>query len=570
MHKGLAMSAANGHKERLNPQVLVRAKKALARRLGLRFDDRNLDMLEAGLRKASETAQTPAEALINRFDESADARALQPLVRHITIGETYFFRHPEDWAMLRETLLPRLAEARPEPGVLRAWSAGCSTGEEAYSLAIALRQALPERLTPKVLGTDINQAALVIGRRGSYGRWSRRSKLPIPPQYVHAEQGEVRVVPEIRELVRFSYLNLMDDAYPDLASGTVELDLIFCRNVLLYFTPDAVKRVLSKLAQALKPDGYLVVSALDASALPEGLERVRADVPNVLQKKRPRLTPRMPGDPPSQPPIPPTSPPLSPPVPLEVAAKAAADAKDLVRAEKLARRALSQDRSAAVLHLLALIVSERGQPDEARALLREAITVKEDYLLGHLALGMLDLAAGENMVAAERFRWLLKRLKELDADATLPGPEPLSVTWARQLVKSSLERALQSQPPRQVVVVGDSSQLRHALARHLGGLRCELLEVPDGVEALRLVQEVRPALLFADSKENERQGLSITRALKLNEDFARLPVVFVTPPDDALAAEIAALPGAVHLVKPLEMKQLATRLMSCLQPEPSS
>ena len=171
---------------------------------------------------------------------------------YLTIGETTFFRSPDQFKALREYLLPRLVpERRKEGGRLKIWSAGCSTGEEPYSIAITLREAIPDvdRWEIRLVATDINHKFLGFAQEGLYHpRKVRCVKDEILARYFTKEGGHYRVAPEIRNMVTFHYHNLYVDSYQPFQ----DTDIIFCRNVLIYFRRDRIREVIDKFHRVLK------------------------------------------------------------------------------------------------------------------------------------------------------------------------------------------------------------------------------------------------------------------------------------------------------------------------------
>lgn len=201
--------------------------------------------------------------------ESTGRAELTRLVQALTINETYFFREPAQFAAL-EKLLPQLAAQTQK---VRLLSAGCATGEEAYSLAITAWRALQgQPKTIEVLGVDIDEAALARAQEGLYGPWSfREDALIRVADFLKAEGDRWRVVPELRRLVRFERANLVE-AVPE---GPFQV--VFCRNVLMYLTPENRQAVVRRLTQQLAPDGvFFVGSAESLEAGPPDLKRVRA------------------------------------------------------------------------------------------------------------------------------------------------------------------------------------------------------------------------------------------------------------------------------------------------------
>src|SRR5205085_10768300 len=135
----------------------------------------------------------------------------------------------------------------------------------------ALEPAWPVR----VLGTDINRAALDEARAGRYGAWSLRGPSEMTSGWVEPRpDGGANVTPRLRERVRFEYLNLCDACYPSLVTGTQGVDVVFCRNVLIYLSPEAAAAVLERLRLCLVEGGHLVVSALDVGGAVPGMEPV--------------------------------------------------------------------------------------------------------------------------------------------------------------------------------------------------------------------------------------------------------------------------------------------------------
>ncbi|MFJ1267205.1 protein-glutamate O-methyltransferase CheR [Legionella lytica] len=197
---------------------------------------------------------------------SSSSSLLADLVAAITVGESYFFRDKSQIRLLEKELLPNLIEQKKDSRILKIWSAGCSSGEEIYTIAMLLLKLIPniERWDLQLLGTDINVTALEKAMKGIYGQWSMRS---IPEEYLqnHFTKAKRTYVlsPKIRDMVRFKYLNLCDNSYPSIVNGTYQIDLILCRNVLIYFENDLVVKIMKKLSQCLAEHSYLLLGASD-------------------------------------------------------------------------------------------------------------------------------------------------------------------------------------------------------------------------------------------------------------------------------------------------------------------
>ncbi|MBI4639962.1 MAG: tetratricopeptide repeat protein [Candidatus Tectomicrobia bacterium] len=190
---------------------------------------------------------------------------IEILARHLTVGETYFFREKKSFEVLEEHIIPELIQARRGTDQhLKIWSAGCCTGEEPYSIAMLLDRLIPDiknwRIT--ILATDINVHFLGKALEGVYGEWSfRDTPQSIKEKYFRRKKdGRFEILPNIKKMVNFMYLNLVEDTYPALLNNTVALDMIFCRNVLIYFDPERTKKVIQKLGHSLVDGGWLIVS----------------------------------------------------------------------------------------------------------------------------------------------------------------------------------------------------------------------------------------------------------------------------------------------------------------------
>ncbi|AMW28880.1 CheR family methyltransferase [Arthrospira platensis] len=192
---------------------------------------------------------------------------LMPL---LTTTETYFFRDRGQFKLLREVILPELIAARKSSKTLRLWSAGCSTGEEAYSLAILVQQLLPDwpNWLIEIIGTDVNEVALQRARDGVYSHWSFRMVDPeVQRQYFYPQGQNWLVNPAAKSLVRFLKLNLVSDNCTNAIASLGKIDLILCRNVFVYFEKPYIVQVLRKFYQVLRPGGYLMTAHAEIQGL---------------------------------------------------------------------------------------------------------------------------------------------------------------------------------------------------------------------------------------------------------------------------------------------------------------
>ncbi|MEG4334277.1 CheR family methyltransferase [Microcoleus sp. AT9_A2] len=190
------------------------------------------------------------------------------LVLLLTTTESYFMRDKGQFALLNRVIFPELIEQKRNlhktlgmQPTLRIWSAGCSTGEEPYSLAIVLKELIPdwEQWKILILGTDINEKVIKKAPQGVYSHWSFRLVDPqIQKQYFHQRQNDWEINLELRESVNFSCVNLITDDFPNIYQNLYNIDLILCRNVFVYFEHKYISLVLKKFSNTLKPGGYLM------------------------------------------------------------------------------------------------------------------------------------------------------------------------------------------------------------------------------------------------------------------------------------------------------------------------
>jgi len=208
-----------------------------------------------------------AAELAHRLRAAApDDPVRRAFVEALTIGETHFFRLGRQFDALGERVLPALLLARQATRRLRVWSAGCSTGEEAWSLAVLLEQVVPPGWDATILATDVDEAALEHARRGIYGARSLRETPDwVRSRWFTATDDGWEVGARLRRRVRFARSNLADDLLPPVEPGPGGFDLVVCRNVLMYFTAEARARTAARLSHCLAPGGWLAVAPAELS-----------------------------------------------------------------------------------------------------------------------------------------------------------------------------------------------------------------------------------------------------------------------------------------------------------------
>jgi chemotaxis protein methyltransferase CheR len=183
---------------------------------------------------------------------------LEEIVERITTNETYFFREAYQLDAFRLEILPFLHQRKPRGERLNIWSAGCASGEEAYTIAILiLETGLFSGWNVRVFGNDISRRVLAMARKAQYGRSSFRATDPrLQRRYFREVEGKHQVKDEVRQLVTFGQINLLDESMTSMVN---EVDVIFCRNVLIYFDQLSRKKVIETLHRKLAHGGHLLL-----------------------------------------------------------------------------------------------------------------------------------------------------------------------------------------------------------------------------------------------------------------------------------------------------------------------
>lgn len=238
-----------------------RLRHVMRTQTGLEFPAPRRPDLDAAAALAMQSLRiTAVDDLLARLnDVVAGPAVLDLLVRQLTVGETHFFRNRPQFAALEQCILPGLIARQQTWKRLRLWSAGCASGEEAYSLAILVRRLLPDlsNWDVLILATDINREALRKATTGLYSDWSfREVPAGVQEAYFQRQGRQWEIAPAVRRMVTFRTLNLADrNAWADVQ----DMDLILCRNVLIYFEGSAMAAVVGRLHDSLSPEGWLLV-----------------------------------------------------------------------------------------------------------------------------------------------------------------------------------------------------------------------------------------------------------------------------------------------------------------------
>lgn len=423
--------------------LLSRCGQLVAAAAGLRFLPEQRDALIRALEQEGKGGdlRSRLEGLLAAPD---DQPRLEALAGQLANGETYFFRDPGMFAALRQDILPSLIRERAAAGIrrIRIWSAGCSTGEEAYSVAITLARVLPDLggWDARVIATDINAGALAYAANGIYPERAFRGRPPDAKGrfFTRDPEGRYHVSPSIKSLVTFARLNL---AAPSLPAGMPEagaVDVIFCRNVLMYLLPERAAATVERLTLCLAEGGRLLVSPVETALVaspalePEyvsgwvAFRRQAVRPPPVLPAVRSALPPSAPAPPPSR------------PAALPDPKRATRDLAD----RGLLQQALARCDQGVAAHpldpawtyLQASILLEMGRTGEADRALRHTLCLDPDRPLAEFTLGNLLVRQGRSQMAGQHYRKALDTLERWPADKTLPDSEGLTSERMREIL----------------------------------------------------------------------------------------------------------------------------------------
>lgn len=407
--------------EAVDPGIVDAIAALASGRFGIAMGERENAVLQAHIgQRASALHLSPTGYLgLLQSPSPASDTEWASLADVLTVGESYFFRDEGQFELLRRWVLPELMRAR-RPS-LRVWSAGCSRGEEPYSVAILWQESFAE-CTAKpllLLGTDISPAALRTARQARYRDWSlRRMDDERRRRWFRGGNDEWQIDERIRQMVEFRLHNLVSDDYP------TGFDLILCRNVFIYLTGEVRQRVLDRLVQSLVVGGYLLtghnelfksrLGELTPRLLPEGLAYCRTQRAEETPKpahppyrRVPKPVPPRRPSPPRRPhrhPSPPAEPPAKIAAPSFAEARQLADAGRLVEAERQVKAMIDvQETDAAAHFLLGYLVSEAGRLDEARHHFRRSLYLDPGFVAAYVEIAALYERQG-NRKAADRVR----------------------------------------------------------------------------------------------------------------------------------------------------------------------
>ncbi len=473
-----------------------RFRDLVLERSGLYFPEAKQRSLRRGLGEAlGASSCTSLDEYYKLLQHSSsNSSEWDSLVSALTVGETYFFRNKGHFDALAQHILPELiARWEHSNRRIRIWSAGSATGEEPYSIAMLLCELIPrpESWNILILATDINRDALRNAQQGVYGDWSFRGvEKRIQNRYFRRNGNkQFAIADDIKRMVTFDYLNLVDDYYPSLSNNTNAMDVILCRNVTIYFNSEVTQQVVGRFYKCLTNGGWLIPGASEPNMVfyqdfepgnfPGAVvyrkpavakAKVRpafvfeAPAPVVKAPKPepfPRVLVRKKED---KPPPPPDSyeealtllqagrvdealtklyekldqdPSFVPT--YYTLGRVYANKGDLAEAQNWCERAIKRDKLQAEPYLiLSMIYQQFGLLEMAIDILKKTLYLEPTFILAHYNLANIYRQQGDAKLARKSFQNVQRLLKDKPRDELIPEGDGLVAGRLLQLVKMAL------------------------------------------------------------------------------------------------------------------------------------
>ncbi len=453
----------------------------IERRCGLSFSRFKKREFELKIGKLDQAIKNNIHDLIEAAEISDEV--LQQIVNVLTVGESYFFRNRPHFSALSSSIIPEIIKDRMNEKSLNIWCAGCARGEEPYSVTMLLRDRFP-LLTDwniSIIATDINTSFLAEARRGIYRNWSFRGvEKSTIKQYFHMDvDGDYRLHENIKRSVEFKHFNLIELLHGARPTGD-NLDLIFCRNVLIYFPFNTADRIVKMFKKMIRPGGFLLVGHSEAFPELGGFEVIYSNATYYYRtssdKERAELTspaattttipgigvqttylPPPPEDTTSHPPATSQAPHISrisrmsrlPAAgqrgapgevkredPVLQQARELADGGQTAQAlEMLKNHAGKNGRLDHRVHfILALLADHSGDVSHAVESLKRAIFLNKNFIIGHYYLGVIFQREGEPNIAKRHFKNVLRLLELVSEDELLEESEGLNAGRLKEIV----------------------------------------------------------------------------------------------------------------------------------------
>ena len=428
-----------------------RLKERLIASTGLDFyKDRDDDLTALIGTRLSALGLRDCSSYADLLDQNGRGVAeMDLLATRLTVGETYFFRDEDQFAAIRDIVLPDILKRNQASKRLRIWSAGCATGAEPYSLAILLAREMAGQIAGwqiTIDATDLNRNSLAQAETGRFRAWALRATSDETKNECFSKEGLVWTLhPGYRKWVSFHYMNLAENKFSTPWAADTRFDLILCRNVMIYFTQEVSHRLVGRFHESLAEGGWLIAGASESNLYnyrafhtPEG-NGIRLFQKGPLPPPPDKAVAELVAAPP----------PLLPEPVVSTTPVASADLEGLRRLADLGdwpgaadygQRLVTQDGLNPAVHFYrALIFENLGMAAETERSLRQAIYLDRRFALAHYHLAMLLDREQKAAAAAKCLDNVLKLLAPLPDDQVVTASREMTVAGLKELTRMHLE-----------------------------------------------------------------------------------------------------------------------------------
>jgi chemotaxis protein methyltransferase CheR len=435
------------------------------------YRDRDQYMAELIGRRLSKLGLNDCASYSQRLSDGREGRdELDAMIADLTIGETYFFRDQEQFDAIRDIVIPEILGRKQSDKRLRIWSAGCANGAEPYSLAIMLTRELGHRLSGwdvSIFATDINRQSLAEAQAGRFQEWALRSISAAVKRECFSTEGRVWAIhPEYKERTTFAHMNLVENELSSTLHQVSHFDLILCRNVMIYFAPEVIHRLIRQFHGSLTDGGWFVAGATEHNMETFScFDTVGATGATMYRKSREAL-PKTAASKVVEPLAEPlelflgkAAPPSLPERPLCAEAahdggfappelkppniddlRRLADRGDWENAVPHCNRLLAQDGLNPVVHFYhALLLEQMERGAEAERSLRQAIYLDRNFLLAHYHLGLALAKGNQPCLAARSFENVVRLSGSTRDEQTVENGDGLTVAGLKEMAKMHLQ-----------------------------------------------------------------------------------------------------------------------------------
>lgn len=486
----------------IHEEYLSAISKIIVSIFGLDFQPNQWADMERRIAAAANDLKinTDIESLHNWLaQKSLSTIEINSLSSHLTINETYFFREMTALDLLKNEIIPSIIkERRGKNEKIKIWSAGCSSGEEPYTLAIILKEHFPElaNWNITILATDISPNAIQKALRGEYTEWSfRNTNVHIKNKYFSPFGKNWIIDSKIKKMISFSYLNLSKNAYPSSVTNTEQVDVIFCRNVMMYFTAQVIKEVSARFKNSIIENGWFITSQVELNdEYFSNFERVhylngifyrKTNKPNQILKphidlkqmevqipisneKQKKQVEKVEQKTPIRSAIEKTQTPLPNPTDyfkkgeykecidsclfniaqgglnnnlFSILIKSYANLGKLEDGQKVLSQIFNSNAvTAEMYYIYASLMYEQNDLKLTERNLKKAIYLNHNHILSHLMLGNLFLKTEKNHLASKHYENIIRIAVQLNENEIVPESDGMTVGRIRELTESIMNK----------------------------------------------------------------------------------------------------------------------------------